>query len=46
MKKIKSFSSIKYTLAKDIPASVDRTKMNLFQAVNSALDIALKSDDR
>jgi len=31
-------------VAKDIPASAERTKLNLFQSVNSALDIALESD--
>lgn len=30
-----------YTYAKDIPTSQQRTHWNLFQAVNSALDIAL-----
>ena len=32
---------IQYTYAKNIPESVPKTHMNLFQAVNSAIDIAL-----
>ncbi len=33
-----------YAFAKDIPQAMETTKMNLFQAVNSALDIALETD--
>lgn len=33
-----------YNFAKDIPASEPRTQLNLFQAVNSALDVALQTD--
>ena len=33
-----------YTFAKDIPQSVKRTHMNMFQAINSAIDIALETD--
>ena len=37
-------NSSHYVYGKDIPASVERTKLNLFQAVNSAMDIALETD--
>lgn len=30
-----------FTYAKDIPSTMPRTHMNLFQAINSAIDIAL-----
>lgn len=33
-----------YTYAKDIPANVAREHMNLFQAINSGIDIALATD--
>lgn len=33
-----------YRFAKDIPTSVPREHMNLFQAINSAIDIALATD--
>lgn len=33
-----------YNYARDIPESVDKTHWNLFQAVNSAIDLALESD--
>ena len=33
-----------FTFAKDIPASLPRTHMNLFQSINSAIDIALETD--
>lgn len=33
-----------YNFAKDIPQTVERTHWNLFQAVNSAIDLALESD--
>ena len=35
---------IQYKYARDIPESVPKTHMNLFQAVNSAIDIALETD--
>jgi len=31
----------KYTFAKDIPGTVQRNHMNLFTAINSAIDISL-----
>lgn len=31
----------KYTYARDIPATVQRNHMNLFTAINSAIDISL-----
>lgn len=34
----------KYTYAKDIPSTVQRTHMNLFTAINSAIDITLETD--
>ncbi|KAL4487550.1 hypothetical protein ABPG72_017339 [Tetrahymena utriculariae] len=39
-----NFATAKYRLAKDIPAGVETQHMNLFQAVNNALDIALQTD--
>lgn len=33
-----------YNYAKDIPEHTERTHWNLFQAVNSAMDIALETD--
>lgn len=33
-----------YNYARDIPDSEDKTHRNLFQAVNSAIDLALESD--
>ena len=39
-----SFSATKYALAKDISGMVQRKHMNLFEAVNSAIDIALEKD--
>lgn len=33
-----------YNFAKDIPQTIERTHWNLFQAVNSAIDLALESD--
>lgn len=33
-----------YNYARDIPQTVERTHWNLFQAVNSAIDLALESD--
>lgn len=33
-----------YTFAKDIPASLQRTHWNLFQAINSGIDVALETD--
>ena len=39
-----ALSAQTYTFARDIPASVERTHSNLFQAVNSAIDIALETD--
>lgn len=40
--KAKSYET--YNFAKDIPQTVERTHWNLFQAVNSAIDLALESD--
>lgn len=34
----------KYTYAKDIPATVQCNHMNLFTAINSAIDISLETD--
>ena len=33
-----------YIFAKDIPDSAKRTHMNMFQSINSAIDIALETD--
>lgn len=33
-----------YTYAKDIPSNVQRNHMNLFTAINSAIDICLETD--
>lgn len=41
-KKSKSLET--FNFAKDIPESYERTHWNLFQAVNSAIDLALESD--
>lgn len=38
--------SRQYVKASDIPENLDRKKLNLFQAVNNALDIALATDQR
>jgi 2-oxoisovalerate dehydrogenase E1 component beta subunit len=35
-----------YKTASDIPENVPRTKMNLFTAINKALDTALESDKK
>eukprot|EP00331_Platyophrya_macrostoma_P031856 CAMPEP_0176435720 /NCGR_PEP_ID=MMETSP0127-20121128/17507_1 /TAXON_ID=938130 /ORGANISM="Platyophrya macrostoma, Strain WH" /LENGTH=355 /DNA_ID=CAMNT_0017818835 /DNA_START=44 /DNA_END=1111 /DNA_ORIENTATION=- len=35
-----------YRTAKDIPANLEREKMNLFTAVNNALDITLQTDSK
>jgi hypothetical protein len=35
------FSTHKYTYAKDIPHTIQRNHMNLFTAINSAIDITL-----
>ena len=32
--------------AKDLPSDMERKHMNLFTAINSALDIALETDKR
>ena len=37
-------ATAKFRLAKDIDASLPRKHMNLFESVNSALDIALETD--
>lgn len=39
----KSFGS-RYDFEKDIPKETPRKKMNLFQAVNDAMDIVLATD--
>ena len=49
LKNIFSFSSAtnpaqRYTFAKDIPATVPKNHMNLFTAINSAIDISLETD--
>ena len=38
------FTTNKYTYAKDIPHTVQRSHMNLFTAINSAIDITLETD--
>jgi hypothetical protein len=40
----KQLQTHKYTYAKDIPHTVQRNHMNLFTAVNSAIDITLETD--
>lgn len=42
--KISQYSYSTYALAKDIPQSLEHTRINLYQAVNSAIDIALETD--
>lgn len=37
-------SSNHFLYARDIPANLPREHMNLFQAINSAIDISLASD--
>ena len=49
LKSIFKFSSTnnqtqKYTYAKDIPSSIPKNHMNLFTAINSAIDISLETD--
>lgn len=39
-------SSNNFTFAKDIPQTLPREHMNLFQSINSAIDIALGSDPK
>ena len=39
-----SFASNHFMYAKDIPQSLERKHMNMFTAINSALDVALASD--
>ena len=34
----------RYTYARDIPTTVQRNHMNLFTAINSAIDICLETD--
>lgn len=34
----------RYNFAKDIPGTVQRNHMNLFTAINSAIDISLETD--
>jgi hypothetical protein len=34
----------KYTFEREIPSTAERKKMNLFQAVNDAMDIVLAKD--
>lgn len=38
------FATHKYTYAKEIPHTVQRNHMNLFTAINSAIDITLETD--
>lgn len=40
-----AFSATKYPFARDISGTVQRKHMNLFEAVNSAIDIALEKDE-
>ena len=40
----RSFSTAKYTLEKDIPSTVPKKFMNMMEAINNALDIALETD--
>lgn len=40
----KSHQVHKYTYAKDIPGTIQRNHMNLFTAINSAIDISLETD--
>lgn len=40
----KSVHPLHFDFAKNIPLSVFRSHQNLFQAVNSAMDIALETD--
>lgn len=35
---------VKYDFAKDIPGTVQKNHMNLFTAINSAIDISLETD--
>jgi hypothetical protein len=51
LKNMVSFSQLsqkhevpKYAFAKDIPETVQRNHMNLFTAINSAIDISLETD--
>lgn len=39
-----SKTATNYRVANDIPDSVPREHMNLYQAVNSAIDVALETD--
>ena len=36
--------AISHRFAKDLPSSLERQNMNLFHALNSAMDIALATD--
>jgi 2-oxoisovalerate dehydrogenase E1 component beta subunit len=41
----RNFSSAsKFTFASDIPSSVERKELNLFMAINNAMDIAMEKD--
>jgi hypothetical protein len=40
----KHFATTKYTLEKDIPTTVPKKFMNMMEAINNALDIALETD--
>lgn len=40
----KTSTAQNYTFAKDIPSSVPREHMNLYQSINSAIDVALATD--
>lgn len=40
----RSFSTAKYSLEKDIPATVPKKFMNMMEAINNALDIAMETD--
>lgn len=37
-------STVHATFAKDLPADLEKKNMNLYQALNSAMDIALATD--
>jgi hypothetical protein len=41
---VKTQDAHNFQFAKDIPESLTRAHMNLFQSVNSAIDIALEKD--
>lgn len=40
----RSFSTAKYSLEKNIPTTVPKRFMNMMEAINDALDIAMRTD--